>query len=96
MIRLNAHTQKKIEGIFDEAGYTVRYEKGSFNSGYCLLESRKVVVINKFHPVDAKINSLVEILGIVNIDVNSLDPESQKFLRELTAQKPNTLFEHAA
>jgi hypothetical protein len=79
MIRLNAHTQKKIEGIFDEAGYTVRYEKGSFNSGYCLLESRKVVVINKFHPVDAKINSLVEILGIVNIDVNSLDPNRKNF-----------------
>ena len=39
---------KKIEHIFDEAGYIVRYEKGTFASGFCVLEHKKVVVVNKF------------------------------------------------
>jgi len=96
MLRLNPHTQKKIEGLFEDGGYTVRYEKGNFNSGYCVLENKKVVVINKFHPIDTKINSLIEILGIVKLDLTNLSPEALKFYNELTALKPDNLFEHAA
>lgn len=45
-----------------ENGYQVRYEKGNFKSGYCILETKKVVVINKFTPLESRINSLTEII----------------------------------
>ena len=41
-------TLDKLETIFEEAGYVVRYERGTFQSGYCILEEKKVVVLNKF------------------------------------------------
>ncbi|MFT4972429.1 MAG: hypothetical protein ACI9JY_001633, partial [Saprospiraceae bacterium] len=31
------HTLKKVELLFEEIGYIVRYEKGNFNSGYCVV-----------------------------------------------------------
>ena len=83
MIKHNLAFQKKIEDILHEGGYVVRYEKGNFNSGFCVLEKKRVVVINKFHPLDAKINSLIEILSIVDLDMSGLSEASAKLLQEL-------------
>lgn len=87
MLRPNIHTQKKIEGIFHSGGYTVRYEKGTFNSGFCVLENKKVVVINKFHSVEAKVNSLIEIMGIVDLDTNAMSDEEKQLYFKLTAKQ---------
>ncbi|MBL0054097.1 MAG: hypothetical protein IPP29_22730 [Bacteroidetes bacterium] len=43
----------------------MRYEKGNFKSGYCVLETKKVVVVNKFVTLENKINTLVEILNLL-------------------------------
>ena len=83
MIKYNIGFQKKIEDILHEGGYVVRYEKGNFNSGFCVLEKKRVVVINKFHPLDAKINSLIEILGIVDLRMEDLSSVSTRLLAEL-------------
>ena len=94
MLRYNAHTQKKIEHIFDEGGYTVRYEKGNFNSGFCILENKRVVVINKFHPLDTKINSLIEILSLVNLNLDEMKEDTLHFFKELTAKQDTLFTEH--
>ncbi|MFN8308508.1 MAG: hypothetical protein U0T73_00975 [Chitinophagales bacterium] len=93
MIKYSKAFQKKLEDIFDEGGYAVRYEKGNFNSGYCILEARRVVVINKFHSDEAKINSLIEILGLVDLDFSSLSADSKKLYEELKGA-PVELFDH--
>ncbi len=54
-------TLKKLEAWFKEAGYLIRYERGNFNSGYCILEQKRVVVINKFFDLEARLNALVDI-----------------------------------
>ena len=41
-------TLDKLEAIPEQAGYVLRYERGTFQSGYCILELKKVVVLNKF------------------------------------------------
>ena len=91
MIKYNIPFQKKIEDILHEGGYVVRYEKGNFNSGFCVLEKKRVVVINKFHPLDAKINSLIEILGIVDLDMSGLTDASTKLVQELKPEIVLTL-----
>lgn len=54
-----------------ENDYKVRYEKGNFKSGYCILETKKVVVINKFTPLESRINSLTEIINNLGFsDIN--------------------------
>ena len=92
MFKFTVHTQKKLEEIFSDGGYTVRYEKGNFQSGYCVLESKRVVVINKFHDIEAKINALLEILLQVNLNLEGLSEESSKLFKKIKAEKEADLF----
>lgn len=78
-IKYTPNTLKKIEQLFEEARFRVRYEKGTFSSGYCLLENRKIAVINKFLNIEGRINALVEIIPQINVDVNELSDEMRKF-----------------
>jgi len=92
--KYNATLLKKIEEIFKEGGYTVRYEKGSFQNGFCVLEKRRVVVINRFHETDARINSMIEILGSVeDLELNNLSSESLELYQKIRAEKVDTLFD---
>lgn len=93
-LKYNAALLKRLEEIFKEGGYTVRYEKGSFQNGYCVLEKKKVVVINKFHEVDAKINSMIEILlSIEDLDLTGLSSEAARLFQQIRTEKAETLFE---
>jgi hypothetical protein len=92
--KYNATLLKKLEDIFKEGGYTVRYEKGSFQNGYCVLEKRKVVVINKFHEADARINSMMEILmTIEDLELENLSSESLELYQKIRTERVDTLFE---
>lgn len=66
-MKYNSYTQKKIEAIFEELGYVIRYEKGSFQSGYCIVENRNIVIINRFYDTEAKINCLIDILSKIEV-----------------------------
>ncbi|MFT3825625.1 MAG: hypothetical protein QM731_17025 [Chitinophagaceae bacterium] len=71
-------TLDKIERILDEAEYIVRYERGTFQSGYCILEQKKVVVLNKFLQMEGRINTLVDIIPQLKISIDALTPEARK------------------
>lgn len=87
--KYNASLLKKLEDIFEEGGYTVRYERGNFQNGYCVLEKRRVVVINKFHEVDAKINSMMEILlNIHDLTLENLSSESLGLYQQIQSETP--------
>lgn len=83
MVSYNASYLHKIEVAFKEVGIKLRYEKGSFNSGYCLLADQKLVVINKFLDIEAKINCLIEILPSLKIDDQNLTASTRKILSEM-------------
>jgi len=77
------HTLKKIETILEESGYVIRYEKGNFNSGYCIVEDRKIAVINKFFDVEGRINVLLDILAEVEVQSEILSEKAAKFYKTL-------------
>lgn len=77
-MKYNAATLQKHENVLEEAGYIIRYEKGTFQSGYCILEQRKVVVLNRFLNVENRINILTELIPVLNIKIEQLSPESIK------------------
>lgn len=68
----------KLIKVLDEAGYQLRFEKGNFNSGFCVLEHKKVVVVNKFLDLEGRINTVSDILSLLKIDSNILSAESKK------------------
>lgn len=81
--KYTANTLKKLEQLFEEARYIIRYEKGTFNSGYCILEDRRVAVINKFLSVEGRINALIEILPTIDVNEDELSGEMQKWYKQL-------------
>ena len=77
-LRYTKHFLNKLEDIFSETDYQLRYEKGSFRSGYCLLKDRRIAVINKYYTVEGKINCLVDILKSIQLDPSVLSEKNQK------------------
>ncbi len=82
-IRYTPATLEKIEKIISEVGYIIRYERGTFQSGYCILESKRVVVLNKFLQTEGRINTLIDLLPILNIEADHLSAESRKMFEEV-------------
>lgn len=81
-IKYTPATLAKIENILKANDYTVRYEKGNFNSGYCVLESKRVIVVNKFYDTEARINCLIELIAGIQVNPDLLDqPEKTLFLQ---------------
>ncbi len=81
--KYTANTLKKLEQLFEEARFTIRYEKGNFNSGYCLLEDKRIAVINRFLNVEGRINALIEILPSIAVKEEELSGEMLKWYRQL-------------
>jgi hypothetical protein len=71
-------TLDKIEAILDEAEYVLRYERGNFQSGYCILEQKKVVVLNKFLQLEGRINTLIDLVPQLNVNPDLFTPEVRK------------------
>jgi hypothetical protein len=75
----------KLEDIFAESDYILRYEKGNFNSGYCLLKETKIAIINKYFPLEGKINSLIEILRQIELNESKMSEKNIKLYHDLIA-----------
>ena len=89
MLKYTAANLKKVENLFKGIGFKIIYEKGQFNSGYCIVNDRKIIVINKFYKTDARINCLLNILNVLNADIERLDPETLTFYKSLIAESKN-------
>ena len=86
MLKYTNYTLKKFETIFEELEYTIRYEKGSFQSGYCIVKNQKIIVVNKFFDTEAKINCLIDIIDNVEMDESLLTQKTRKFIIEVLPQ----------
>ncbi len=88
-MKYNQITLNKLEKILEEAGYVIRYERGSFQSGYCILEEKKVVVLNKFFNTEGRINTLIDLLPSLSITYELLTIDSQKMYDEVSHRSIN-------
>ena len=82
-MKITQSTLDKLEDVLGESEYVVRYERGNFQSGWCLLESKRIVVLNKFLNLEARINTLLELIPQLQIDFDKLTLESQKLYDEV-------------
>jgi hypothetical protein len=84
-MKYTQHTLDKFEQVVEEAGYLIRYERGTFQSGYCILQEKKVVVLNKFLQTEGRINTLIDLMPQLRINIDDLTHESQKRYEEIMA-----------
>jgi hypothetical protein len=83
-IKYTTHFLSKLEDIFSESDYMLRYEKGNFHSGFCLLKDTKIAIVNKYFPLEGKINCLIEILRAIEPDVSRLTEKNRILYLEIT------------
>lgn len=86
-MKYNQSILNKLEKILDEADYVLRYERGSFQSGYCILEDKKVVVLNKFLNIEGRINTLLDIIPSLELTYGFLTADSQKMYDEVMSKQ---------
>ena len=85
-MKYTQHTLDKLEALVKEIHYVVRFERGNFQSGYCILEDKKVVVLNKFLQLEGRINTLVDIIPKLIPDPEVLSPDSRKIYDQILAK----------
>lgn len=84
-VKYTKHYLNRLEDVFSETDYILRYEKGNFRSGYCILNEKKLVVVNRYYTTEGKINCLIEILRHLRPKSDRLSDKNLKLLEELLA-----------
>lgn len=83
MIKYTTQFLAKLEDLIAESDYILRYEKGNFKSGYCLLKEQKIMILNKFFATEGKINALLDILKNIELDTTKFSEKNLKLYEEL-------------
>lgn len=86
--------EKEFETIIEDLkllakqlGATVRFEKGDFKGGFCIVKETKVIVINKFTNTQRKVTILATALKELGIDDLYINPKTRELIEELTESK---------
>jgi hypothetical protein len=82
-VKYTKHYLNRLEDVFSETEYILRYEKGNFRSGYCILNEKKLVVVNRYYTTEGKINCLLEILRHLKPGTETLSEKNAKLIEEL-------------
>ena len=61
----------------------MRYEKGNFKTGACLLQHSKVIMVNKFSNLESRILAITELARELEMDYKLLDDKQLVFLQQL-------------
>jgi flagellin-specific chaperone FliS len=92
MIKFTKHFLKKLEDLLSELGFVLRYEKGNFQSGYCLVENRNILVVNKFFDTENRIQVIIDIIQkLDNFNENLLTHKGKTLLKNIKNGKLENL-----
>jgi len=83
--------QKEFEQVLEDLkalaaqmGAKVRFERGDFKGGYCIIKENKVIVLNKLSNVHRKVVTLAAALDELGIDDIYLTPRMREIIEELS------------
>jgi hypothetical protein len=82
-MRPTRQIQEKLQDVLKALDYSIRYERGNFKGGHCVIQEEKVIVINKFYPLESKINTLMEIIREVEIDDSLLSQAQLSLVKKV-------------
>ncbi len=73
-------TLEKLEALLKSLNYKVRYEKGNFKTGACVIENSRIVVINKYADLESRITAVTGLLKTIEADETLLDEKQLQLL----------------
>ncbi len=83
MLKYTKANLNKLEDLISETDYILRYEKGNFKPGYCILKDKKVIIVNKYYQIDGKINCLLDIIRELVIDPSILSEKNRALYQSI-------------
>lgn len=86
----------ELEEAAEKLGMKVRYEKGNFAGGYCLLKESKLLVINSRNSHDKRIVVLAKCLKEIGIDDVYLKPHIRELIEKESRRKMKDEIEEEA
>jgi len=72
-----------LREIANQMGARVRFERGDFKGGYCIIKEDKTIVINKFSPLQKKVMILTSALKELGVEDVYLTPKHREIINEL-------------
>ena len=81
---------KELEQLASNCGIAVRYEKGDFEGGYCVLKAERLIMINRRLAPSRRAPILAQGLAEVGIDEIYLKPAVRQYIEDelVRAAKP--------
>jgi Zn-dependent peptidase ImmA (M78 family) len=82
----------ELEEIVQRLGYKLRYEKGNFEGGYCLLKESRLFVINSRNDAEKRIVIIAKNIKELGIDDIFIKPQVREVIEKessKTGSKPN-------
>ena len=76
----------ELEDIVRRLGYTLRYEKGDFEGGYCLLKESRLFVINSKNEAEKRIGIIARNLKEIGIDDIFVKPQVREVIETENAK----------
>ena len=85
MLPYTQNSLNKLENLLNALGFKIRYERGSFRSGTCILQQENVLVINRFSDLEVKIKSMVQVIQSFDLSESiELDEKQHKLYYSLS------------
>ena len=75
---------QELRSVADQLGASVRFEKGDFKGGYCIIHDKKVIVINKLTNLQRKVMILSTALKELGVDEIYLTPRVREVIEEMS------------
>ncbi len=72
-----------LKSVATQMGAKVRFERGDFKGGYCLVKENKVIVINKLATLQRKVIILSQALKELGVEDIYLTPKLREVIEEM-------------
>jgi len=76
-----------LKSVAGQLGVTVRFEKGDFKGGYCLVKENKIIVLNRLATLQRKVITLAVALKELGIDEIYMPPKIREIIEEFDEAK---------
>ena len=80
----------ELEQLAAQLGIAVRYEKGDFEGGYCILKTERILLINKRLMPNKKASVCALALSEIGIDNLFIKPAVREFIEDEVARTPKS------
>ncbi len=78
----NEQILKELEELADRSGITIRYEKGDFDGGYCVLKAERLIVVNRKLVAGRRASVVAQAIAEVGVEELYLKPAVREFIED--------------